>query len=41
LPNVTIAGIGVYFLLRTANERTLKVDMIYAWLQNFISRWTR
>jgi lipopolysaccharide export system permease protein len=41
LPDVTIAGIGVYFLLRTANERTLKIDMIYAWLQNFISRWTR
>jgi lipopolysaccharide export system permease protein len=41
LPNVAIAAMGVYFLLRTANERTLKVDMIYAWLQNFISRWTR
>jgi lipopolysaccharide export system permease protein len=41
LPNVTITVVGVYFLIRTANERTLKVDMIYAWLQNFISRWTR
>ncbi|MCK4986640.1 MAG: LPS export ABC transporter permease LptF [Desulfobacterales bacterium] len=41
LPNVVIGGVGVYFLIRTANERTLKVDMIYAWLQNFIARWKR
>jgi len=41
LPNVIIGGAGVYFLIRTANERSLKVDMIYAWLQNFISRWSR
>ena len=42
LPNVVIGGVGVYFLIRTANERTLKVDMIYAWLKkNFISRWNR
>jgi lipopolysaccharide export system permease protein len=41
LPNVVIGGVGVYFLIRTANERTLKVDMIYAWLQNFIARRNR
>lgn len=41
LPNVITGGTGVYFLMRTVKERTLKVDMIYAWLQNFISRWTR
>jgi len=41
LPNVIIGGVGVYFLIRTSNERSLKVDMIYAWLQNFISRWSR
>jgi lipopolysaccharide export system permease protein len=41
LPNVIIGGVGVYFLVRTANERTLKVDVIYAWLQNFILRWRR
>jgi lipopolysaccharide export system permease protein len=41
LPNVIIGGVGVYFLIRTANERTLKIDMIYAWLQNFISKWGR
>ncbi len=41
LPNVVIGGVGVFFLIRTANERTLKVDMIYAWPRNFISRWGR
>lgn len=41
LPNAIIGGAGVYFLIRTANERTLKIDMIYAWLQDFISRWGR
>lgn len=41
LPNLIIGGVGVYFLRRTANERTLKFDRIYAWLQKFISRWSR
>jgi lipopolysaccharide export system permease protein len=41
LPNLIIGGVGVYFLIRTANERTLKIDAIYAWLQNIISRWRR
>jgi lipopolysaccharide export system permease protein len=41
LPNVIIGGVGVYFLIRTANERTLKVDVIYAWLRNLILRWGR
>ncbi len=39
LPNVIIGGLGVYFLIRTANERSLKLDIIYRWLQNLISRW--
>ncbi len=41
LPNAIIAGLGVYFLIRTANERTLKLDAVYHWLQNLLSRWTR
>jgi len=41
LPNFIIGAIGVYFLIRTANEQTLKVDRIYDWLQKFISRWSR
>jgi lipopolysaccharide export system permease protein len=41
LPNVIIGGVGVYFLIRTANERTLKVDVIYTWLKNFIFKWSR
>ena len=39
LPNVIIGGLGVYFFIRTANERSLKLDIIYRWLQNLISRW--
>lgn len=41
LPNAVIGGLGVYFLIRTANERTLKLDAVYHWLQNLLSRWTR
>ncbi|MGD9078183.1 MAG: LPS export ABC transporter permease LptF [Desulfobacterales bacterium] len=41
LPNVIIGGVGIYFLIRTANERTLKIDMIYAWLQDLILKWGR
>ena len=41
LPNVIIGGVGVYFLIRTANERTLKLDTVYRWLQKLFSRWTR
>jgi lipopolysaccharide export system permease protein len=41
LPNAIIGGVGVYFLIRTANERTLKVDVIYAWLRNLFLRWGR
>jgi len=41
LPNLVIGGVGVYFFRRTANERTLKFDRIYAGLQKFISRWSR
>ena len=41
LPNLIMGGMGLYFLIRTANERTLKVDRIYAWLQRSISKWKR
>lgn len=41
LPNVIIGGLGIYFLIRTANERTLKLDAVYHWLQKLLSRWTR
>ena len=41
LPNVVGGGLGLYFLIRTANERTLKVDLIYNWLQRLLSRWAR
>jgi lipopolysaccharide export system permease protein len=41
LPNFVIGGLGVYFLIRTANERTLKVDAIYSRLQHFLLKWFR
>ncbi|MGD9083968.1 MAG: LPS export ABC transporter permease LptF [Desulfobacterales bacterium] len=41
LPNIIVGGLGVYFLIRTANERTLKLDAVYRWLQRLFSRWTR
>ena len=41
LPNVIIGGLGVYFLVRTANERSLKLDAVYRWMKNLISKWTR
>ena len=41
LPNVIIGGLGVYFLIRTANERTLLIGTVYRWLQRLFSRWTR
>ncbi len=41
LPNFVIGGLGVYFMIRTANERTLKVGAIYRWLQHFLLKWFR
>ena len=41
LPNFIVGGAGVYFLILTTNERTLKVDRIYAWLQKLTSKWVR
>jgi lipopolysaccharide export system permease protein len=41
LPNLVIGGLGFYFLIRTANERTLKVDVIYDRLQQLLFKWTR
>jgi lipopolysaccharide export system permease protein len=41
VPNFVIGGLGLYFLTRTANERTLKFDAIYRWLQLFIVKWFR
>jgi len=41
LPNFIMGAMGIYFLIRTASEQTLKVDRIYAWLQKRISKWKR
>ena len=39
LPNFVIGGLAVYFLIRTANERTLKVDVIYSRLRHMLFKW--
>ena len=41
LPNFVMGGLGFYFLIRTANERTLKVDVIYDRLQQLLLKWAR
>ena len=41
LPNFVMGGLGLYFLIRTANERSLKVDVIYNRLQQLLHKWTR
>jgi len=41
LPNFVMGGLGFYFLIRTANERTLKVDVVYDRLQQLLLKWTR
>jgi lipopolysaccharide export system permease protein len=41
LPNFVMGGLGLYFLIRTANERTLKVDVFYDRLQKLLFKWMR
>jgi lipopolysaccharide export system permease protein len=41
LPNFAVGGLGLYFLIHTANERSLKVDIIYNRLRLFILKWFR
>jgi lipopolysaccharide export system permease protein len=41
LPNFALGGLGLYFLIHTANERSLKVDLIYNRLRLLILKWVR
>lgn len=41
LPNFVLGGLGLYFLIHTANERSLKVDTIYNQLQHLAHKWFR
>lgn len=41
IPNFVIGGLGWYFLVRTANERTLKVDFLYSRLQQLLLKCFR
>jgi lipopolysaccharide export system permease protein len=38
LPNLTMAGIGVYFLIQTTKERTLKIERLLQRIVQFFSR---
>ena len=41
LPNFAIGGLGLYFLIHTANERSLKVDIVYNRLRLLLLKWFR
>jgi lipopolysaccharide export system permease protein len=41
LPNFVMGGLGLYFLVRTVNERSLKIDVLYHRLQRFLARLMR
>ncbi|MGD2186865.1 MAG: LPS export ABC transporter permease LptF [Desulfobacterales bacterium] len=41
LPNFIMGGMGVYFLIHTANERSLKVGLIYHRLRQLLLKWFR
>jgi lipopolysaccharide export system permease protein len=41
LPNLVMAGMGFYFLIQTARERTLKIELLSQRIQRFFSRFNR
>jgi len=41
VPNVVMAVIGLYFLLQTAKEKSLKLDLVANFLQQFFNRFRR
>jgi lipopolysaccharide export system permease protein len=41
LPNVVMAGMGLYFLIQTARERTLKIGLLSQRIQQFFSKFNR
>lgn len=41
LPNVVMAGIGLFFLFQTGKEKSLKLDLIAQYIQQFLSRFRR
>ena len=41
VPNVVMAVIGLYFLLQTAKEKSLKLDLVANFLQQFFNRLRR
>ena len=41
LPNVVMAAIGLVFLFQTGNEKSLKLDLLANYLQQFFNRFRR
>ena len=41
VPNVVMAVIGLYFLLQTAKEKSLRLDLVANFLQQFFNRFRR
>ena len=41
VPNVVMAVIGLYFLLQTAKEKSLKLDLVANFVQQFFNRFRR
>ena len=41
LPNLALGGLGIFFLIHTANERSIKVDVIYNRLRLLLLKWFR
>ena len=39
LPNVIMAGIGLFLLVRTARERPLRIDSMILWMKAFKTRF--
>ena len=41
LPNVVMGSLGIFFLVQTARERSLKIELIARHFQQFLARFTR
>ena len=41
LPNLVMGSLGLYFLIQTARERTLKIELLSRRIQKFFAKFTR
>jgi lipopolysaccharide export system permease protein len=40
-PNIIMGGVGVFLLVRTANERPIRIDTLLLWLENITLRFRK